>query len=568
MHQANVALTFIVFFLLICGISHAQTTYYVSVTGNNNTGIGTSLNPWATITHALDNASDGSTIIVTPGTYNGRVRMRGTFPQGVLVKSEVPYMAKLRNDDRVMTFYTHPNGCNGITIEGFDIAHDGPGADPLVVHIDGNGIGAVHDVTIRNCILHDSYDNDILKINNSCYNITIQGNLFFNQTGSDEHIDGNSMRNLVIEDNIFMNDFAASGRVNQNNTSSYIVIKDSGTSDMYTGAQDITIRRNVFLNYEGSTGHNFVLLGEDGMPYYEAFDVLIENNLMLGNSGNTMRAPLGIKGCKHATFRNNTVHGNFPSLAFAFRFNTEGSNLPNDSIFLYNNIWSDPTGTMNDFSDSPFGETDHFVMSNNVYWNGGLTIPSDISNDMINVDDDVNAIMGNPFLANHGGLVTPHFNSTTSQFADGSSTIREAFETLVLAYALMGFQSVALNTADQTNAPHDDILGNLRGGQTDVGCYEHETATSLAAPFQNFGVVLSPNPAKENVQLNINSDWMGVISISLYTTQGKLMRQSQGDKTSPKSIFQISLNGLSPGVYSVLLSSGAQRLWSGQLIKK
>ena len=58
--------------------------------------------------------------------------------------------------------------------------------------------------------------------------------------------------------NIFFNDFAGSGRSNNNDTSSHIVIKDSNL-----GSHNITVRRNVFLNWEGSTGSNFILIGED-----------------------------------------------------------------------------------------------------------------------------------------------------------------------------------------------------------------------------------------------------------------------------------------------------------------
>ena len=258
-------------------------TFYVATDGDDTTGDGSLGNPWATITQALDSVDDQSLILVRPGTYNGRVRIRGTFPVGVTVRSEVPYAAQLRNNDRVITAYSHPDGVEGITLEGFDIAHDGPGAAPLVVHIDGNGNVEVSRIVLRNNILHDSYDNDILKINNSTREITVQGNLFFNQFGSDEHIDINSVQNVVVQDNIFLNDFAASGRTDPGNTSSFIVIKDSnGDEDLYVGSREVLVRRNIFLNWQGSTGSNFVLLGEDGLPIYESEAITVENNLIAG----------------------------------------------------------------------------------------------------------------------------------------------------------------------------------------------------------------------------------------------------------------------------------------------
>lgn len=215
-----------------------------------------------------------------------------------------------------------------------------------MVHLDGGGKSQlVHHITIRNNILHDSFANDILKINNNATAIVVEGNMFYNQTGSDEHIDINSVQGVTVQDNIFFNDFAGSGRVNDNSTSSYIVIKDSnGSRDGIVGANNITVRRNVFLNWEGTSGHNFILCGEDGTDTYESFNVMIENTLMLGTSANVMRAPFGVKGSKDITFRNNTISGNFPSQAFAMRLNREKNNPRVDNVRMYNNIWTDPHG--------------------------------------------------------------------------------------------------------------------------------------------------------------------------------------------------------------------------------
>lgn len=454
---------------------------YVATGGIDSTDRnGSESEPYATITYALDQAQDGTTILVKPGLYTGRIRIRGTFASGVTVRSEVPYMARLRNHDRVITAYTDDTrGCSGITIEGFDIAHSGPGAEPLVVHLDAGGAGYVSDITIRNNVLHDSYNNDILKINHGIRNIKVERNLFYNQTGSDEHIDINSAEDVTVQDNIFMNDFAGSGRTNGNDTSSYIVVKDSnGAEDQYLGSRNISIRRNIFLNWEGSTGNNFVLLGEDGQDFYEADTVTIENNLMIGNSANDMRAPFGIKGCRNVVFNNNTIVGNLPALAFAMRFNREGDNPVNSNIHMYNNIWSDPTGTMgaradggaNDFSDTPLGHTENFTLNNNLYWNGGQTIPEDAS-ETVNISDDANAITADPELADQADLILPRWNPETRQFNDGSATICDAFETLVLLYGLSTSEHV-IDQAAAGQAPSDDILGNARDGQPDVGAVE------------------------------------------------------------------------------------------------
>ena len=47
---------------------------YISPTGNNTTGDGTSGNPWATLTYACTQATSGDTIFVTAGNYTETAR--------------------------------------------------------------------------------------------------------------------------------------------------------------------------------------------------------------------------------------------------------------------------------------------------------------------------------------------------------------------------------------------------------------------------------------------------------------------------------------------------------------
>jgi hypothetical protein len=479
------------FFLLLPVIVDAA--YHVAVGGDDNTGDGTSGAPWATITKALDSVPDGSVVLVHSGTYNGRVRIRGTFSDGVVVRAEPAYHARLRHTGTVITSYG--NNVRGITIEGFDIAHSGAGAEALVVHIDGGGSNQVSNITIRNNILHDSYNNDILKINNAATNILVEKNIFYNQSGSDEHIDLNSVNNVTVKNNVFFNDFGGSGRSNGNDTSSYIVIKDSnGGSDIFLGSRYVNIQGNIFLNWQGSSGSNFVLVGEDGKPYFEGEDIIVENNLMLGNSANVMRAPFGVKGGRNILFRNNTITGDLPALAYAMRLNREGSNPANQNIQFYNNIWADQTGTMgardpsdsNDFSDTPVGETTSFALVNNLYWNGGQPLPYNGS-ELINYTDDNSGIIGNPQLSPPVAVALPRWDQSSNRFGDGSTTTSAVFVNLVSRCCTLARNSRAVNAAYGAQAPAMDILGNPRpaGGGSDVGACEFVGGGSIAAPLIN-----------------------------------------------------------------------------------
>ncbi len=462
-----------------------ETFYYVAVNGSDSTGNGSEAHPWESISHALDEVPDGSTILVQPGTYFGQVDLRGTFPIGVILRSAVPYQARLRHDHIVVTcFYGQ-----GITLEGFDIAHSGRGAAPYVVQIQdlrGDVPGddnAVSRIVFRNNILHDSYNNDIVKLNNGARQVTFSGNIFYNQGGPglDSHIDINSVTDVVVQDNIFFNDFAGSNRTNHNDTGSYIVIKDSnGDSDANLGSHNILVQRNVILNWEGDASNSFIAVGEDSVPYYQASDVRIENNLMVGNSSNPLRAALVVRGVRDLVFRQNTIVGDLPAKAFAIRLDIQDHNPNNQHINFYNNIWSDPTGTMgarlgedNDFSDAPPLRTDSYTLLNNLYWNGGKPIPLD-NRELVNYTDDMQQMISDPLLPNVASVRLPRWEPDNGRFADGSITIREAFIRLVMTYAVPDPCSSVIDTADPAYTPADDILGNMRALDyaPDIGAYE------------------------------------------------------------------------------------------------
>jgi hypothetical protein len=471
--------------------------YYVATAGSDEIGDGSVTDPWATIEHALGEVPDGSIILVRPGTYTGRISLQGNFTQGVTVRSELPYQAQLRNNDRVIVSYS---GCEGVTLEGFDIAHDGASAGPLVIHLDGGGTNAhTSRITLRNNILHDSYNNDILKINNNARDILVEGNMFYNQAGSDEHIDVNSVKDVVIQDNVFFNDFAGSGRIDDD-TSSFIVIKDSNeSSDGVEGSEDIIVRRNVFLHWEGSSGQGFVRAGEDGQDFFEAKDVLIENNLMLGNNTQQIRSPFQLMNVNNVTIRANTVVGNMPAKEFGARIFTYGTNAPNnDQIHLHNNIWVDPTGTMGDTFNRG-NNTDNLTFDNNLFWNAGNPFPTS-SESIIEVSDDANRVIDDPFLGDQAGLVLPRWVPASLQFADRSTSIRQVFEQLVALYGTPAAGSPAIDAADPAFAPTEDILGNPRpvGLGADIGAYE----------YQGYGFRLSVTPRFHTIEAGESAIYM------------------------------------------------------------
>jgi hypothetical protein len=503
--------------------AQAPCTHYVATNGTDGAGVPGSLaQPWRTLDFAsariLALGQSGAVVCFRNGVYTGGNSLYERFTVPTTFRAENTYRAVLQNSGTVISMF----GGRNHVYEGFELRHSGAGAGALVVQVQMSDTDDwSEDVVFRNNIFHDSFNNDILKINNGARRVTVEGNVFYNQSGSDEHMDVNSVTDVVIQDNIFFNDFAGSGRVNGNDTSSFIVMKDSNQDDDgQIGADRITVRRNVFLNWEGGTGSNFVLIGEDGNDYFEGEDILVENNLMVGNAGNDMRAAFGVKGGRNVTFRSNTVTGNLPASAYAFRINQEGSNPVNENVRFHNNVWSDHTGTMgatsgggaNDFSDGLPSEVTGLVLDRNLYWNGGAAIPP---GDQVNPNtNDARRIVADPALAtNHVGIVLPRWNGTA--FVSGNATIRQEFVRLVNAYAAIPAGSPGHNQADPALSAADDILGNPRT-QPDVGAYE-VTAPPVVSIADATAVEGAPNAS---FVVSLTAPASGSVTVSYATSGG------------------------------------------------
>ncbi|MBY6204478.1 hypothetical protein [Halomonas denitrificans] len=452
--------------------------FHVAIDGSNAGGDGSPGNPWATIDYAIDQAASGDRILVGPGTYNGRSRLDREFDPPVTILAEPRYQARLQHDGgAAIVVFTGRN----IIVEGFEITHAPNNTGALVVQVqdllgafngsNGGTDPVVSGIVFRDNIIHTSTNNDLLKINNGAEDVLVQGNLFYDQSGSDEHIDINSVIGVTVEDNVFFNTAA------RPDTSSFIVVKDSnGTSDTVQGVQDVTIRRNVFLNWNGNTGQSFVRFGEDSTAFFETDGAVVENNLMLGNSADRMRTSLTIQGSNDIVVRNNTVVGNLPSSSFAGRLIALGPNPPNANLVLTQNLWSDPTGTMGgeafngvDLFDAPAGQTASALLEANLYFNGGNPIPTD-AGQALRFADDASPVVGDPLLPDNSALTPPTWNG--AQFADGSTTIREVFQRLIENYGTPAAGSEAIDAGDPLLSSPEDILGRPRGGQPDLGAVE------------------------------------------------------------------------------------------------
>lgn len=452
-------------------------TYYVAPNGTDQPGRGSASAPWATLQYAFAKIpDDGSTIFVKAGVYNGRVRLHRRFVNRTYLRGDEGFQTILQSSDSspVVTVY---GGAN-FEMRGFQVRRPGPSATGVIlVHIQSSG-GSAEDILLIENIFHDSYNNDLVKINYGARRVQVVSNLFYNQSGYDEHIDINGVTDVVVINNIFFNDFAGSGRTNRNNTGSFVVIKNSGG---LPENKRIAIGGNIFLNWEGAAGASAVTVGEDGTAHFEAEDVLIENNLIVGNSANTMSSAFTVQGSRHVKIRANTVTGNLPARSYGMNVFKSGSNQNNEDVTFYNNIWSDPTGTMGKFSRGNPATSVGRVLRNNLYWNGGAPIQAD--GDAYNINEDSAKVIGDPLHFTQQGVVLPRLKGT--RFLSGNVAIRGEFRRLAETYARLGKGSAAIGRADRAEMPALDILGRMRGPTYDIGCWNSTSVppTGAAVPL-------------------------------------------------------------------------------------
>ncbi|MBL4634679.1 MAG: right-handed parallel beta-helix repeat-containing protein [Kofleriaceae bacterium] len=258
----------------------------------------------ATIRAALSEASSQGwmsvKISVAEGHDEGGLSGNlGVFGNALIV-AEVPYKAHIRNID-----VGSGDKAQHIQFEGFDIGN----APGIVIKMDGGRTTDqnVHHITFRNNIIHDSGSSDVVKINAGSHDITMERNIFYGH--NDDTMDLNSVENVFVHDNIFFDKDPGDRE--------FLVIKDStpvGDPDFFKSTKHAFVRRNIFLSWKGGGNSTMVYLGEDNdRDEYAVQDALIENNLFIGNGnvGSGFAAPIGMRGVRDVTIRNNTFTGAF-----------------------------------------------------------------------------------------------------------------------------------------------------------------------------------------------------------------------------------------------------------------
>jgi hypothetical protein len=403
--------------------------------------------------------------------YDGPILVTRAFSNEVFVRSQEPYGAMLTNvaDNAPIlsvVLEAPQDGPVHLTFEGFVFSNDGTRGGPCTTRA-GYMIflSNVSNFTLKDNIIYGNNRmprcNNMVKVNivgatKPWHDVRLVGNVF----GDPPAVDDNDMIEIFeptefdICDNIlYSNRGGSSG-------GSFVALRKRWGAT--TRSPRYRICRNIFMNYEGSSNAAFLRLGGWSYPISDA---LVENNLMLGNSATMMAAPVILEDASDVTLRANTVVGDFPSSAFAFRLGTDGSRPAPENIYAYNNIFCDPTATMGRLVDI-YGNADPaaVLFERNLYWNGSGTVPA-IS--------DAAAIEADPLLpSDPSAIVPPVWEAANRLFRSGSRTVREEFERLARTHAAIPAGSPARGAAWSERMPREDILGFERDTAPDLGAFE------------------------------------------------------------------------------------------------
>ncbi len=515
--------------------------YYVATDGDNNTGNGSSATPWATIDYAVSRipSTGGDTIIVRDGMYNGRNYITESFETWIVIKSAHDYKAKLTNIQNSTgneAFGIFTPGSAKIIVQGFLFSNIvetyvcTEREENVLIHFQD-----ACDIIFQNNIIFgnnvEECCNELLKINRGSAefyprNIHVRGNVFYDHVSAPgaDIIDAVRPGELDIYENIL---FTRSTP----NAQSFITLKrqvqEEDIPDEYKPARNPRHRvvRNIFLNWDGKSDQAFIQFGEDAQNEYMITNSIIENNLLIGNSSHSIVAAIQLKGAKNITVRANTITGNLPGGTYGFRIGTEGDNPPVDSFFIYNNIWTDPTGTMTPRFINTYGDVDvsSIALNNNLFWNADNALPDQGS--VLPAQDD-NRIVANPELEeNQNSITLPVWDEEHEQFLSGNKTIREEFERLVYTYGAIAETSPARNEADATAMPSDDILGGKRDSLPDVGCFEYGATVNNTFNPNNQHSLLKPLCVRilpgNTIRITIQFPRSCMVAFQLYNVSGQ-----------------------------------------------
>ncbi|MEJ2507545.1 MAG: right-handed parallel beta-helix repeat-containing protein, partial [Ignavibacteriaceae bacterium] len=278
----------------------AQTTYFVSETGNDEYNGLTSSTAFATLQHAADIVSAGDSVLVLSGNYSGfDLRENGTQNSPIVFKA-IENNVVIDQQNYVTSDGINIENTAWIIIDGFEVKNQ-PRAGIRAAVSDfvtiknnychnnyrwGIFTGFTDDITIENNVCSYSQDEHGIYVSNSGDRPIVRNNLCFENNGcgiqlNADHSQGGDgiITNAVIESNI-LHDNCYGG----------------GSAINLDGVQESEIYNNLLYNNYSTGIALFMIDGAEGSKNNKVYNNTIINpsdgrwNILIvdGSTGNTL----------------------------------------------------------------------------------------------------------------------------------------------------------------------------------------------------------------------------------------------------------------------------------------
>ncbi len=251
-------------------------TYYVATSGDDN-GSGTETQPLRTIQKAASLARAGDTVLVRGGVYSEHVVLRFSGQEGkpVVLKNYPDERPVIQPGERgeqppghgvllqAEEGYQKPIGW--ITIEGLEIRYG---------H-DGVKFYNAHDIVIRNCHIHDNWNQGLLGNGNR---VLIDRNIIAGN-GTNKDAGQNLMHGIYATGTAFTitNNLIYSNTAYGIQVAAYDYKKDSMAGPEYAEARNWLIANNTFAFNTNRAG---IVIWQDGVE-----NCVVQNNIFYKNGG-------------------------------------------------------------------------------------------------------------------------------------------------------------------------------------------------------------------------------------------------------------------------------------------
>ena len=120
--------------------------------------------------------------------------------------------------------------------------------------------------------------------------------------------------------------------------------------------------------------------------------------------------------------------------------------------------------------------------------------------------------------------------------------------------------SPIVNAAIIPGSPDVDFFGNNRGLRPDIGAVEYFVTTSTKDLVDNSALQLSPNPANNQLNINLENNWTGELELDITTLLGKQIDSRIINKQTALYQGLLDVSHIPVGLYQIRLSTEDQMI--------